>query len=149
MDGLLLQIDVFVRSLREIPQFSELRRVPGKSELQSCLTQHLQLYKQYNQAHLMGEYCCPGTQLYHIICHLTAKKGEKFHPPSHTHRSSRLHRRNPGLQQHLMVRYPWWSGYEKTQWRRDLREKSSHASSYAARYPTSTLWCCVYFRTIL
>lgn len=60
-----------------------------------------------------------------------------------------FHRRNPGLQQHLMVRYPWWSGYEKTQWRRDLREKFSHASSYAARYPTSTLWCCVYFRTML
>lgn len=51
--------------------------------------------------------------------------------------------------QHLMVRYPWWSGYEKTQWRRDLREKSSHTSSYTARYPTSTLWCCVYFRSIL
>lgn len=37
----------------------------------------------------------------------------------------------------VLVRYPWCSGCEKTQWLWDLKEKSAHVSSHTVRYPTS------------
>lgn len=44
----------------------------------------MELHRQYNQLHLMGFYCCPATQLHHIVY----LQKREIHSSSYTHTNS-------------------------------------------------------------
>lgn len=144
MDVLLLQIDVFVQRLGRPTQSTAYYRCTlGKFLFQNSLI--------YTDVSIQMAHFCPTFQTiqlatshgFLLLCcattlpHYPSSNSIKFtHPPTQTDSAGSISIWIATTFD-VLVRYPWCSGCEKTQWLWDLKEKSAHRSSHTVRYPTS------------